>query len=92
MSKALANSIQRCIKQVISEDQTGFIRGRCIGTNLLNTQSVIDHADATGEPGILLALDFRKAFDMVRWKLIEKGPSTVQFQGIHLDSCQNPLL
>lgn len=73
MSKALANRIQTCIKEVVSEDQTGFIRGRSIGTNLMNTQSVIDYTDATDKPGFILALDFSKAFDMVRWQLIEEA-------------------
>lgn len=71
--------IQSCIKEVVNEDQTGFIRSRSINTNLLNTQSIIDHADATGTPGILLALDFSKAFDMVRWELIEKALQLFNF-------------
>lgn len=79
MSKALANRIQTCIKEVVADDQTGFIRGRNIGTNLLNTQSIVDHADATGTPGILLALDFSKAFDTVRWQLIEKALQLFNF-------------
>lgn len=41
VSKALATRLQSCIKEVVSEDQTGFIRGRSIMTNLLNIQSLI---------------------------------------------------
>lgn len=79
MSKALANRIQSCIKEVVVEDQTGFIRGRSIGANLMNTQSIIDYTDATCTPAIMLALDFSKAFDMVRWKLIEKALQLFNF-------------
>lgn len=79
MSKALANRIQTCIKEVVAEDQTGFIQGRSIGTNLMNTQSVIDYTDAMGTPGILLAVDFSKAFDMIRWNLIEKALQLFNF-------------
>lgn len=73
LSKALANRIQSCIREVISEDQTGFIRHRCISSNLLTVQAIIDYTDETSTQGLLLALDYSKAFDMVRWKLIEKA-------------------
>lgn len=73
LSKALAKRIQSCIREVVSEDQTGFIRTRSITSNLLTIQSIIDYTDETSTQSILLALDFSKAFDMVRWKLIEKA-------------------
>lgn len=72
-SKALANKILPCIKDVISEDQTGFIRGRTISTNLMNIQSTIDHVNATDSSGILLAVDYAKAFDTIRWSLIDRA-------------------
>lgn len=43
-SKALANRIQMCITDVVQADQTGFIRGRSITSNLFNIQRVIDQA------------------------------------------------
>lgn len=70
ISKALANRLQFCIKDVICEDQSGFIRGRSILTNLNNIQALIDHTNATNGSGALLAVDFAKAFDTVRWDLI----------------------
>lgn len=71
LSKALAKRIQSCISEVISQDQTGFIRGRRITSNLLSIQSIIDHTDQTNSQGLLLALDYSKAFDTVRWSLID---------------------
>lgn len=47
-SKALSKHIQPCMKDIISEDQTGFIRGRTIGTNIINTQTTIEHSTITG--------------------------------------------
>lgn len=55
LSKALAKRIQSCISEVVSEDQTGFIRGRSITSNLHNIQTIINQADASGDPQILLA-------------------------------------
>lgn len=70
ISKALANRLQYCVKDVVSEDQSGFIRGRSIITNLNNIQAVIDHSADSGNSGALLAVDYAKAFDTVRWDLI----------------------
>lgn len=69
-SKALANRLQSCIKEVISDDQTGFVKGRTIGMNLTNIQMAIDQTNASNSNGLLLAVDYRKAFGTVRWDLI----------------------
>lgn len=69
-SKALANRIQSCIKDVVHTDQTGFIRGRSISTNLANIQMVIDQVQETDSHGVILALDYARAFDTVRWDLV----------------------
>lgn len=69
-SKALAIRIQSCIQDVVHLDQTGFIRGRTIGSNITNIQMLIDHTNITESKGLLLAVDYRKAFDTVRWDLI----------------------
>lgn len=72
-SKALSKRIQPYMKDIINDNQTGFIRGRTIGTNIINTQTVIDHADVTGHSGFLLAVDYAKAFDSIRWSLLYKA-------------------
>lgn len=60
VSKALATRLQFCIKDVVEEDQTGFIRGRSILTNLNNIQALIDHTNDTTGTGALLAVDYAK--------------------------------
>lgn len=72
-SKAISARIQSCISQIVSHDQTGFIRGRYIGSNLFNIQSLMDHVEATDSSAFLLAIDYTKAFDTVRWELIFKA-------------------
>lgn len=72
-SKALAKRIQSCIKEVVAEEQTGFIRGRSISDNLLTTRTVIDYTEATDQSAILLQVDYTKAFDLIRWSLIFKA-------------------
>lgn len=79
ISKALALRIQSVIKEVVSEDQMGFIHGRSIRSNLLNIQGAVDYTDATQSEGILLAVDYSKAFNKIRWELIFKSLQTFGF-------------
>lgn len=69
-SKALADKIQLGIKDVVSPDQSGFIKGRNIATNLTNIQLVIDQTNISKSSGLLCEVDYRKAFDTIRWDLI----------------------
>lgn len=70
ISKALANRLQSCIQDVVSSYQTGFIKGRSIATNLPNIQMVADQTNSLKSSGLLLVLDYRKAFDTIRSDLI----------------------
>ena len=53
-------------------DQTGFIKGRFIGENIRLIDSVIGFAKERNIPGLLLFLDFEKAFDTIEWPFIRK--------------------
>lgn len=50
-SKAFTNRLQSCIKDVISDNQSGFVKGRIIGMNLTNIQMVIDQTNASDSDG-----------------------------------------
>lgn len=78
-SKAIAKRLQSCIKEVVHTDQTGFIRGRYIGENLTTIQNIIHHQSANDEKSYLLALDYTKAFDTLRWDLIYKALTLFHF-------------
>lgn len=64
---------------MIKVEQTGFIRGRSIGTNLINIQQVIDHTSVNQQNSLILALDYTKAFDTLRWDLIYKALDIFNF-------------
>lgn len=66
----MALRLQPVLKEIIHADQTGFLPGRFIGENLRTIQDVIDFTTSSSSPALLLALDFRKAFDCVRWQFI----------------------
>ena len=60
VSKAIANRIKAVLPGLISEDQSGFIKNRCISDNICTLDSAIKHAEGKGLPGLLLFLDFEK--------------------------------
>lgn len=70
LTKAMSLRLQPVLKEIIHADQTGFLQGRYIGESLRSIQDVIDFSRASNSPAILLALDFRKAFDSVSWQFI----------------------
>ena len=60
---------------MIHENQVGFIKGRITGENirqLYDTMSILELQD-TKSDGLLLLVDFEKAFDSIswNWKFIE---------------------
>jgi len=52
--------------------QTGFIKGRYIGQNIRLTNNILEQTTNQNIPGILIQLDFKKAFDTIEWEFIQK--------------------
>jgi len=48
---------------LIHTDQTGFIKGRYIGENVILICDLLEQTKTDKSSGILLSIDFRKAFD-----------------------------
>ena len=71
-AKSIANRLKPLLPDLINYDQTGFIRGRFIGENICLIDSVICYAKEINIPGLLLFLDFEKAFDTIEWPFIRK--------------------
>ena len=69
-AKAIANRLQNLLPKLINSDQTGFLKGRFIGENIRLIDGLINHTAARNIPGLLMFLDFEKAFDSVEWSFI----------------------
>ena len=85
-TKVIANRLKTHLHKLINNDQTGFLKGRFIGENIRLIDSVVNYTAAKKIPGLLLFLDFEKAFDTLEWPFIQKtlisfgfGPSIVQW-------------
>ena len=64
-SGCIAERIKSVLTKLISEDQTGFKNGRYIGENTRLMYDILHITDTLNIPGLLLMVDFEKAFDSV---------------------------
>ena len=72
-TKSIANRIKQVLPNLISNNQTGFIKGRFIGENIRLVYSIIKITSEKNTPGLLLFLDFQKAFNTLEWSFIQKA-------------------
>ena len=72
MTKCIANRIFPLLPSIINEDQTGFIKGRFIGENIRLIDDLLLYTKREQIEGLLLQLDFEKAFDSIEWSFIYK--------------------
>ena len=66
----LAQRVQKVIGNIISNDQTAYIKGRYMGTSIRLVSDAIDYFDMMEESGFPLMLDFKKDFDSVEWNFL----------------------
>ena len=71
-AKSIASRIKRVLPSVINSDQTGFQKNRFIGENIRLLNSILSYTDIEKLPGLLLFIDFEKAFDTLEWTFVEK--------------------
>ena len=68
----LSKRLQHIIPKIINKDQSAYIKKRYIGCNARLIKNVVDYSDIFNKKGVLLCLDFEKAFDTVNWNLMYK--------------------
>lgn len=86
IAKVVAIRISRVIGHLIASDQTGSIPGRYIGENIRLITDVIEYCRADQTSGILMAMDYRNAFDAIEhnflFETLKKcnfGPNIVRY-------------
>ena len=60
------------LDKLINPAQKGFIAGRFIGENVRLINDVLFETKNQNISGMILSIDFEKAFDTVSWKFIKK--------------------
>jgi exonuclease III len=66
----LANRMHKVISNIISEEQSAYIKDRFIGHNIRFVEDIIEYCYSEKVEGFLLFLDFEKAFDSIEWEFM----------------------
>ena len=72
-SAVFTNRLNLVTPEIIKGDQYGFIKSRCIDDNIRLVSAVLEYAKKAGKRGIILAIDFNKAFDSLSHNFILKS-------------------
>jgi hypothetical protein len=70
ITKVLNNRLSCCIKKVINDSQSGFIRGRFILDSVVALHEILHEVKRDKQNDILLKIDFEKAYDKVNWQFL----------------------
>lgn len=65
LTKALAKRLTGVLPILIDQDQLGFLHGRFIGVNIRNINDAIEYLQTQQQGGMVVSLDYAKAFDSV---------------------------
>ena len=69
-SAVISNRLKKVLDNILNENQKGFIAGRFLGENIRLSYDVLFESKKPNIPGMLLSIDFEKAFDTVSWNFI----------------------
>ena len=72
LTNVLANRLQKVISRIISKDQAGYLKERYIGDNIREMLDILEITKLKIDPGILVMVDFEKAFDTISWAFLYK--------------------
>ena len=68
----IGNRPQSVMSKLISSDQTAYLRGRYIGSNIRLVEDIFDQSEKGEAEGAVLFCDFEKAFDTLEIQFIIK--------------------
>jgi hypothetical protein len=77
--KALNNRLEMLCDRLLAINQTTFVKGRYILESEVSAHEIIHEAVRGGRKGIILKLDYEKAYDMVDWDFLEEMLSSKDF-------------
>ena len=72
ISGCIADRIKPVLNDIIHPDQKGFVAGRYIGEVVRTTYDILNFAKEKNRAGILLTIDFEKAYDSISFNFIKK--------------------
>ena len=71
-SKVIATRITKILPEIIHSNQTGYVSCRYIGEAARSILDIMEYTKTLNIQGILLFIDFEKAFDSLEWNFMFK--------------------
>ena len=62
--------MEDCVPGVVAEDQTGFVKGRQLASNIRRLLNVVMNPSRARVPEVVVSMDAEKAFDRVEWRYL----------------------
>jgi hypothetical protein len=82
VSKAYAIRLAPLAHRTIDRSQSAFIQGRCLHEGALALHEIVHELHSKKQEGLLLKLDFEKAFDRVNWDFLQEVLLRKGFSGM----------
>ena len=79
LTKCIAERLKKVIPTIIHHNQTGFVKGRNMSDSLRTLLDILDDTVARNISGMLMTIDFEKAFDSVNLKYLNKALESFNF-------------
>jgi len=70
ISKVLATRIKNVLPSIVHHNQTGFVKDRYIGETVRSIFDLMDFSLKENIPGLMIFIDFHKAFDSLEWNFL----------------------
>jgi hypothetical protein len=93
ISGCISERIKPSLGTIIHSDQNGFVSDRYIGEAVRTTYDIMDWAKENNKTGIVLLIDFEKAYDSISFNYINKvltffnfGASLIKWVNILLNN------
>jgi exonuclease III len=78
-AKVIAERMKHTLPNLIHHNQSAFVKNRYIGDSIRTVLDVISYLDRKDKEGLLLALDFEKAYDSIEWPFLLKSLKAFNF-------------
>ena len=80
---------KKVLSDIIHQNQTGYVKDRFIGETIRSIYDIMDFTATENIPGLMIFIDFQKAFDSVEWSFLIKcleefnfGPDFIRWVGV----------
>lgn len=77
--KVLASRLACHLDCIVGDTQTGFMRGRQAAESIMTVKEVVHSLQKNRSKGMVLKLDFEKAFDSVNWEFLLQVLESMNF-------------